>query len=113
MVYINSNDAELARLGQRLLQYRLNKNMTQAALAVEAGVSGRTINRVEHGHSIQLSNLIRILRSLELLENMDALIPEPTISPMQLLKLRGKNRKRASSAVEKTESEPWSWGENK
>lgn len=108
-----SDDALLKQLGKRLLQYRLNRNMTQAALAKEAGVSGRTINRVEHGHSIQLSNFIRLLRSLGLLENIGALVPEPAMSPMQQMKLHGKNRKRASSTDKEEKSEIWSWGEDK
>ena len=107
-----SDEAVLKQLGERILQYRLNRNMTQEALAREAGVSGRTINRVEHGHSTQLSNLIRLLRSLGLLENMDALVPKPAISPVQQLKLQGKSRKRASSP-DKEESKTWSWGEDK
>jgi len=113
MYNLDSNEALLTQLGQRLLQYRLNKNMTQATLAKEAGVSGRTINRVEHGHSIQLSNLIRILRSLELLENLSALVPEPAVSPMQQLKLQGKSRIRASSTTKSEENEAWSWGDDK
>ena len=112
MLDTNSTETLLMQLGERLLQHRLDRNMTQAALASEAGVSGRTINRLEHGHSIQLSNLIRILRSLGLLENMEALVPEPTISPMQMLKLQGKKRKRASTVVKNEENEAWSWGED-
>jgi putative transcriptional regulator len=112
MINNSSDDVLLQQLGERLLQYRLNRNMTQAALAKEAGVSGRTINRVEHGHSTQLSNLIRLLRALGLLENMDALVPEPAMSPMQQLKLQGKNRKRASSTAKEEESEAWSWGDD-
>ncbi len=112
MKHNGSDDALLLRMGERLLQYRLNKNLTQAALAKEAGVSGRTINRAEHGHSIQLSNLIRILRSLELLGNMDALIPEPAASPMQQIKLQGKKRKRASAAAQEDMGDAWSWGQD-
>ncbi len=108
-----SDDALLEQLGERLLQYRLNRNMTQAVLAKEAGVSERTINRVEHGHSTQLSNLIRLLRSLGLLENMDALVPEPAMSPIQQMKLQGKSRKRASSSSpERAEGKAWSWGDD-
>jgi transcriptional regulator with XRE-family HTH domain len=108
-----SDDAVLKQLGERLLQYRLNKNMTQTALAKEAGISSRTINRVEHGQSTQLSNLIRLLRSLDLLQNLNALIPEPTPSPIQQMKLRGKSRKRASSPHKKEgEDKTWSWGDD-
>ena len=112
MISNNSDTALLQQLGERLRQYRLNRNMTQAALAKEAGVSGRTINRIEHGQSTQLSNLIRVLRSLGLLENMDALVPEPAVSPMQKMKLQGKTRKRASSSTAKEASEAWSWGDD-
>lgn len=111
MIDISSDNALLKELGQRLHRYRLNGNMSQAALAKEAGVSERTINRVEHGHSTTVSNFIRILRSLDLLENMDALVPEPAISPIQQMKLLGKTRQRASSAKREDDGEAWSWSE--
>jgi len=47
-----------------------------------------------------------------LLENIDALVPEPAISPLQQLKLKGRSRMRASSTVKKDEKEAWSWGED-
>lgn len=107
-----SDDVTLREIGNRVAQYRLNRNMTQDALANEAGVSKRTIIRVEQGHSTQTSNLIRILRSLKLLGNLEALIPEPAISPIQQVKMQGKKRKRASSSSEKPKSDvPWSWGD--
>jgi len=106
----NSDDATLKELGNRIVQYRLNSNWTQEILAAEAGVSKRTIHRIEHGHSTQTSNLIRILRALRLLENLEVLIPEPAISPIQQAKMQGKKRKRASSKSDKPEQKvPWSW----
>ena len=107
-----SDDAALKELGGRCAQYRLNRNQTQEALAKEAGVSLRTLHRVEHGHSTQASNLIRILRALGLLGNLEALIPEPAISPIQQVKMHGKRRRRASSKSDKPEQKaPWSWGD--
>jgi putative transcriptional regulator len=106
-----SDSALLKELGERLYRYRLNRNMTQAAVAKEAGLSERTINRIEHGHSTTVSNFIRLLRSLGLLENMDALVPEPSISPIQQMKLQGRSRKRASSSKREEEGGIWSWGE--
>jgi putative transcriptional regulator len=109
----NSDDATLKELGNRIVRYRLNRNLTQEALAQESGVSKRTINRIEHGHSTQTSNLIRILRVLRLLENLEVLIPEPAISPIQQTKMHGKKRRRASSVPDKAEhKEPWTWGED-
>ncbi len=108
----NSDDATLKELGRRIARYRLNRNQTQDALAQEAGVSKRTLHRVEHGHSTQTSNLIRILRALRLLDNLEVLIPEPAISPVQQVKMHGKKRKRASSKPDKSEQKaPWSWGD--
>ena len=79
-------------------------------LAKEAGISQRTVHRIEHGHSIQASNLIRILRALRLLENLEALVPAPTASPIQQLKFHGKKRQRASSSSNAPKPKtPWSW----
>jgi DNA-binding XRE family transcriptional regulator len=108
-----SDDLALREIGNRISQYRLNQNTPQATLANEAGVSKRTIIRVEQGHSTQTSNLIRILRALKLLGNLEALIPEPAISPIQQVKMHGKRRKRASSPSAKAKPDaPWSWGDH-
>ena len=108
-----SDDVMLREIGNRVAQYRLNRNMTQDALANEAGVSKRTVIRIEQGHSTQTSILIRILRALKLLGNLEALIPEPAISPIQQVKMQGKKRKRASSPSEKLKPDaPWSWGDD-
>ena len=99
-------------LGRRLARHRLNRNLTQAALAAQAGVSTLTVQRVEHGNSSQAANLIRILRALGLLANLDALIPEPAISPIQLVSMRGRIRQRASSRTREPEPPAdWSWGD--
>jgi len=108
----NSDSAILKEIGNRIAQYRLNQDKTQAALAQEAGVSSRTMTRVENGNSVQASSLIRILRALKLVENLDGIIPEPVVSPVQQLKMQGKQRKRASSKIVNPNKEgTWSWGD--
>ena len=105
-----SDRAILAKIGGRLGRRRVELDLTQADLAREAGLSKRTVERVEAGESTQTANLIRILRVLDLLEALDAAIPESAPRPMDLLKLRGKERQRASS--KKREEAPgaeWSW----
>lgn len=107
-----SDDAVLKEIGNRIARYRLNQDKTQAALAQEAGVSTRTMARVEHGDSVQASSIIRILRALQLVENLGTLIPESAVSPIQQLKMQGKQRQRASSKSAKSkQEEPWSWGD--
>lgn len=105
-----SDASVLQELGSRLAQYRLNLNLTQQALAHEAGISLRTLNRIECGEPSQTSNVLRVLRVLGLLDNLEALVPEAPASPIQQLKLRGKVRKRASAAAPATAAaEPWTW----
>lgn len=103
----------LTELGQRIVQLRLQRNRTQTGLAEQAGISKRTLERMEAGGSVQLSSFIRVCRALDLLERLDALIPEPAPSPIAQLKLRGKARKRASSAKEPAAAYgPWTWGDD-
>lgn len=112
-----TDEVILKELGGRFAKARLNRNLTQAELAERAGVSKRTIERLEAGHAAtQLSSIIRLCRALELVERLDTLIPEATPNPITLLKLRGRERRRASSPKE-TESNavgeaasPWTWG---
>src|SRR5690625_4519847 len=102
----------LAELGQRLARRRLDLDLTQAATAKEAGVSKRTVERMEAGATVQLSSFIRLLRALDLLETLDRLLPEPGPSPLDLLKLKGKQRQRAPSAnavAEQPGSSEWHW----
>lgn len=89
-----SNPAILAKLGARIKDARLRKSITQEELSLSAGVSSLTVANIEKGKSVTLSMLLGVLRSLGLLENLENLIPEAKISPLQLKKLQGKKRYR-------------------
>ena len=101
----------LTELGQRLQRQRLNLNISQAALAKEAGVSTPTVQRLEAGSSVQLGSLLRVLRALGLLERLEGLVPPPTVRPMDLLEREGARRQRASSPRDEPEPKPWTWGD--
>jgi transcriptional regulator with XRE-family HTH domain len=90
------NEAILTELGRRLRRMRLNADFGQGELAARAGVSERTIQYAESGRSCSLDTLISILRALGRVGQLDALLPEPPLSPIQLSKLKGKERRRAS-----------------
>jgi len=111
MISKMSDKAILKELGLRISRYRLNKNMTQKTFAIEAGVSKATIQRAESGMSVQELSLIRILRVLKLLNNIEALIPEPAESPLQQLEMKRRKRRRASRALKNEKGSDWSWGE--
>jgi transcriptional regulator with XRE-family HTH domain len=89
--------AVLEELGRRLRQTRLRRNLTQLRLGEEAGVSLATIRNLEDGKPSQLLTLIRVLRVLDLLGGLERAIPEPPPSPVEQLRLRGRERQRASS----------------
>ena len=108
-----ADDAVLEELGRRLERRRLDLQLTQANLAEQAGVSKRTVERIEAGAATQTLSLIRILRVLDLLHSLDQLIPETGPRPMDLLKLKKKERKRASSRrTADRAGADWSWGDD-
>lgn len=90
-----SASAIAAELGERLKQARLNHDLTQAEVAELAGISRKTVLNAEKGN-VQLTILIAIMAALNLLEQLDLFLPKQDISPIQLAKLQGKKRQRAS-----------------
>ncbi|HZM05245.1 MAG TPA: helix-turn-helix transcriptional regulator [Candidatus Saccharimonadales bacterium] len=108
-----ADTAVLTELGWRLARIRLERNLTQAQLAEQAGLSKRTVQRLELGGvAPQLSGFIRVCRALDLIERLDLLIPEPVSSPIEQLKLGGKKRRRASATkAVKPSAKKWQWGD--
>jgi len=98
-------------IGERLAQRRIASGLTQIELARQAGVGRSTVERLEAGHSTQMSSFIRILRVLNLLEQFFNLFPRPGLSPMQLVKRQRKLRQRASSKHRTAQEpdSPWAW----
>ena len=91
-----NNHAVLKEIGVRVRRERLNQNTTQEKLARLAGVSRRVVLDLEAGKGCGLSSFIEILRSLGKLDQLDSFLPDPGISPLQLAKLRGRERQRAT-----------------
>lgn len=105
-----TDEAILNEIGHRLRRERLNQNITRTRLASLSGLSISTIQHVERGDNFSMETLVRLLRALNLLDRIDAFLPEPSPSPIQLAKLRGKERQRASSAgVRSGEDGTWQW----
>jgi transcriptional regulator with XRE-family HTH domain len=108
-----TDEGILRELGARLGAARLECNLTQAALAEQAGVSKRTVERLESGEvATQLSGFLRVCRALGLVERFETLVSESVAGPMAKLKLQGRKRQRASGRKGASgEPKKWTWGE--
>lgn len=108
-----TDETVLSELGRRLAARRVAMRLSQAELAEKAGLGKRTVERIEAGQSSQLTSWIRLLRVLQLLPALDALLPSDEIRPMDLLERRGQRpqrvRKRESDDGE--EGSEWTWGD--
>lgn len=90
------NDQVLVKeIGRRIKAMRLAANWSQAALAAKAGLSTPSMSHLEDGKGAQLSSVLRVLRALSQLDNLELAFPEPRPSPLALHKLQGKIRLRA------------------
>jgi transcriptional regulator with XRE-family HTH domain len=107
-----TDEALLQEIGRRIARQRLERNLSQAQLAEQAGISKRTLERLEAGAAAtQLSLFLRVLRQLDLLERLDLLLPEPQPSPLALLELQKAGRKRASRPRIAKPTDSWTWGQ--
>jgi transcriptional regulator with XRE-family HTH domain len=100
-----------AELGRRLEALRLARNISQAELAAEAGVSRRTITRFENGGGVSLETLIRLMRALGIASRLESLLPDPGVRPIDRVRLKGKPRQRARHKTGPT-ADPWTWGDS-
>lgn len=111
----HTDAAVLAELGLRIARHRLERNWTQADLAREAGVGQATVQRVERGRSVQMTSMVRLLRTLGLLEALDAAIPEAVRLPIAELERERRGTRQRARARHRPSEEPreerWTWGD--
>ena len=108
----NNNSAVLMELGARIKRNRIDMQLSQQDFAAKAGISTRTLSAAENGEDIRLSSLLRILRTLNCLENLDLLLPELAFDPESYRTL-GRERKRVSRTIENNDTSEWKWGDEK
>jgi transcriptional regulator with XRE-family HTH domain len=94
----------LTEIGERLRQYRLQQNRTAQNVADATGLKLLTIQRAERGSNPTLDTVIRILRALNRLDALDAFLPAPLASPLDLARLSGRERQRAGTPRRRKES---------
>ena len=97
MDFSSMNDkAILGELGVRIQRRRLAMNISQSELTRMAGVARKVIQNIEGGRGSTLKGLVRTLRALGLTTELGLLFPEPGPSPLELARLKGRERLRAS-----------------
>lgn len=106
-----NNKSILKELGSRIKDTRIQLGLKQADMAVKAGVSPATMQRIENGACNSIDSILNVLRSLNLLENINLLIPEYEI-PLEDIVKKAKKKKRVRNKEEQ-QSEEWVWGEDK
>ena len=89
-----SDEAILEDLGKALAEFRIQRGLTQAAVARQAGIGKRTLERMEAGNSCQTSALVRVLRILGLEQKVTGIVPSRGPGPMAVLEAKQKQRKR-------------------
>ena len=110
--YENNNSAVLMELGARIKRNRIDMQLSQQDFAAKTGISTRTLSAAENGEDIRLSSLIRILRTLGCLENIDLLLPELAFDP-EAYRTLGRERKRISKSNKNRNKIKWKWEDEK
>lgn len=90
-----TNRAIAREVGYRIDQIRLELNISQKEIADKVGMTVKTYRNLIDGGG-KFESMIAVLRVLDHLELVDTFIPESTFSPLELVKMRGKQRLRAS-----------------
>lgn len=85
-LFLKNNNEILIDLGKQIRKTRIEKKMSQGDLSKHSGVSVHSISNIENGKDFSVSNLISILRSLSLLENLNLLVPDIAPNPYDIAK---------------------------
>jgi transcriptional regulator with XRE-family HTH domain len=104
-----SDLAILEELGMRLRSARLESNMTREALASKIDLSVDTVRNAETGRNVSLESLIKIMRGLGRLADLQTVLEDAGPSPVELAKSRGRLRQRASGSRRKSTAGKWQW----
>lgn len=107
------SDVQLSkRIGEKLKAIRLKRNITQQSLAEASSISLSSVKKVESGAIGSFDTLLRILRTLGMLDSISALFEEERLSPSEYYEVVNKTkkqiRKRAAGKI-KVDKEDSEW----
>ena len=87
-----NDEALLQEVGRRIAFLRRSSQIKQEELAEKAGISRYALSRLENGAGgIRLESFLSVLRSLNVLNRLSVVLPEPTLTPIQLVELGKKS----------------------
>jgi transcriptional regulator with XRE-family HTH domain len=92
----NTSSKHIVILGEQMERNRLLQNIPQTELARKAGISARTLRRLESGEGGSMDSFIRVLMALNIDSNLSVLIPDSTVRPMERTRPAKTERVRAS-----------------
>jgi DNA-binding XRE family transcriptional regulator len=107
MVHLQTNSDVLLSISKKVKDQRIRLRLTQKQLAFEADVSLKTLVNFEQGHNLSLLNFIGILRALKSIDQLNLIMPEPTINPLDYLK-KNKLVQRVRTK-RNSNNQPWKW----
>ena len=93
-LYEQSGNDIIPQLGKRYSNYRKRMGYTQKEVSEKSGLSVFTISTFEHGSSagVTLASFIRLLRAIDILDEIEKLLPELPESPRTLFKKQQKGK---------------------
>lgn len=100
----------LERFGRKVEAYRIARRFKQEDLAEKAGISTRTLGRLEAGGNGTLDTVLRILRALDIEDRLLDLIPDARTSPLDPRSESQPPRQRVRDTGPSPDA-AWRWGE--
>ena len=100
------------KIGEKIKGTRLRQNITQDRLASEAGISLSSVKKIESGHIGSFDSLVRVLRTLGLLDSLQRLAEPMELSPneyYEFVNSAKKNSRRRARAKEPKIMEGTGW----
>lgn len=91
-----SEKEQLSYIGQQLQKIRLKEDLTQSEVSKMTGLNRSNISVIEKGGNPNLTTFLKILQVYGRLDELQEVLHTPEISPMQLLKIKNKEKKYAS-----------------
>lgn len=95
------NDEEiLKKIGAKLKELRLEKNIKQKELSEKSGLSMFSISQMETGHNTSLLSLVQVLKALDSMDMLEPFLKERNVDPelmAQVMENQQPLRKRVTS----------------